>query len=128
MEFIVGIYLKVCTWLYPQKTPPRGQGGTICPQRWTFIVYNSGHMSHDEGLLVIMLSKMAIHKTNRLLRRCRGAGNLLLLRLWKESKIISRTKEKNQASSFEFFLFFTCYINKKWLEMYYLKHTGYVLN
>ncbi len=27
MEFIVGIYLKVCTWLCLQKTPPRGQGG-----------------------------------------------------------------------------------------------------
>ncbi len=57
-------------------------------------------MSHDEGFLVIMLSKMAIHKTNGLLRCCRGACNLLL-RSWKKSKIISRTKKKNQASSFD---------------------------
>ncbi len=34
------------------------------PRRWTFIVHDGGHMSHDEGLLVIMLSKMTIHKTN----------------------------------------------------------------
>ncbi len=50
MEFIVGIYVKVCTWLCPQKTPPRdsgeqfvhddGQGSTTmdiyCPRRWTY--------------------------------------------------------------------------------------------
>ncbi len=29
MEFVVGIYLKVCTWLCPQKTPPRGQEEAI---------------------------------------------------------------------------------------------------
>ncbi len=34
------------------------------PRRWAFIVHDSGHMSHDEGLLVIMLSEMAIHKTD----------------------------------------------------------------
>ncbi len=26
MEFVVGIYLKACTWLCPQKTSPRGKG------------------------------------------------------------------------------------------------------
>ncbi len=67
MEFVVDIYLKVCTWLCPQKTPPRVQGGAICPRRRTFIVHNDGNMSHEEELLVITLSKMAIHKTNGLL-------------------------------------------------------------
>ncbi len=55
MEFVVGIYLKVCTWLFPQK------GTTM-----TFIVHDDGNMSHEEGLLVITLSKMTIHKTNGL--------------------------------------------------------------
>ncbi len=96
MEFIVSIYLKVLTWWCPQKTPPRGWGNNLSTtmdnhsRRWTFIVHDGGHMSHNEGLLVIMLSKMAIHKTNALLRCYRGAGNLLS-RSWKESKIISKT-------------------------------------
>ncbi len=59
---IYSSYLKLCIWLCPQKAPPRGQWGTIYPQRWAIIAHDGGHMSHDVGLLVvIMLSKMAIH-------------------------------------------------------------------
>ncbi len=51
MEFIVSIYLKVYTWLCPQKMPPTGQGGEqfvhddgqgsltmdiYCPRWWTY--------------------------------------------------------------------------------------------